>query len=191
VTQIVDRLDIRRFAVGGHSMGGAVATTIAAGQPHRVTHLILVDAAIYPRQGTAPLALRLARMPVVGEMVALLKPRWMVARTLRQTYADPSRLEESQVQRYHDLLRRAGNRAATLRRVRAATPPDPLPVKALQVPTLILWGKQDRWTPPADAMRLHHDVAGSELSMYDDAGHAPMEESPDRSAVDVRRFLLR
>ena len=191
VVRIADRLDIPRFAVAGHSMGGAVAWTIAVRQPQRVTRLILVDAAAYPRGGTAPLSLRLAQAPVVGEVVAMLKPRWMVARTLRETYADPDKLSDAQVQRHHDLLRREGNRDATLRRLRNAVPLDPAPLKSLDVPTLILWGARDRWASPGDATRLHQDIAGSELVVYDDAGHAPMEEVPDRSAPDVRRFLSR
>lgn len=188
---VADRLDIARFAIGGHSMGGAVAWTIAARQPQRVRHLILVDTAAYPRDSASPLSLRLAQRPVIGDVVAMLKPRWMAARTLRETYADPGKLEPAQVQRYHDLLRRDGNRDATLRRLRTSTRLDPGPLKTLTAPTLILWGARDRWVPVSDAKRLRADIAGSELVIYDDAGHAPMEEQPDRSAADVRRFLLR
>ncbi len=189
--RIADRLNIPRFVVAGHSMGGAVAWTIAVRQPKRVTHLVLVDAAAYPRDGPAPLSLRLARAPVVGEIMAMLKPRWMAARTLRETYADPGKLDAAQVQRHHDLLRREGNRDATLRRLRNAMPLDPTPLKSLSVSTLILWGARDGWASPGAATRLHQDIAGSELVVYDDAGHAPMEEIPDRSADDVRRFLSR
>jgi len=188
---VADRLDIARFAVAGHSMGGAVAWTIATRQPQRVRHLILVDTAAYPRDGASPLSLRLARMPVVGEVAAMLKPRWMAARTLRETYAEPGRLAPAQVQRYHDLLRRDGNRNATLRRLRTSPRLDPGPLKTLTVPTLILWGDHDRWVAISDAQRLHADIAGSELVICDDAGHAVMEEQPDCSAGHVRRVLLR
>jgi pimeloyl-ACP methyl ester carboxylesterase len=188
--QVADRLQLRRFAVGGHSMGGAVAWTIAARWPERVTHLVLVGAAAYPREGGAPLSLQVARTPVVGEVNAYFKPRWMVVRGLRETYADPARLDAARIQRHHDLLRRAGNRAATLRRLRQAAPLDPSPLASLNLPALILWGARDRWVPPLDAARLQRDIAGSELVFYQDAGHALMEETPERSAAAVRRFLL-
>ncbi len=56
-------------------MGGAVAWTFAATRPDRVSQLILVDAAGYPRQGgEAPLPTRLARMPVVGDIGIYFKP---------------------------------------------------------------------------------------------------------------------
>jgi pimeloyl-ACP methyl ester carboxylesterase len=188
--QVADRLQLRRFAIGGHSMGGAVAWTIAARWPERVTHLVLVGAAAYPREGGAPLSLQVARTPVVGEVNAYFKPRWMVVRGLRETYADPARLDAARIQRHHDLLRRAGNRAATLRRLRQAAPLDPSPLASLNLPALILWGARDRWVPPLDAARLQRDIAGSELVFYQDAGHALMEETPERSAAAVRRFLL-
>jgi pimeloyl-ACP methyl ester carboxylesterase len=191
VLRIVDELDIPRFAVAGHSMGGAVAWTIAARGPGRVTHLILVDAAAYPRGGPPPLSLRLARAPVIGELVAMLKPRWVVAHSLHDMYANPDNLGDAQVRRHHDMMRREGNRDATLRRLRTATPLDPVPLKSLVVPTLILWGGQDRWVPLTDATRLRADIADSELVIYDDAGHVPMEEAADRSAGDTRRFLLK
>ena len=132
---------------------------------------------------------QLAQTPVMGEIGAMLKPRWMVARTLRETYADPGKLTEAQIRRHHDLMRRDGNRDATLQRLRTAKPLDPAPLKSLHVATLILWGGKDQWVPLADARRLHADIAGSELVIYDNAAHVPMEEIPDRSAADVRRFL--
>lgn len=191
VLQIADRLGLAQFAVAGHSMGGAVAWTLAGRQPERVSHLVLIGAAAYPRDGAPPLSLRVARAPLLGELAAYLKPRWWVARGLRDTYADPSRLAPVQIQRHHDLLRRAGNRAATLRRVRHATPLDPAPLQTLNLPTLILWGVRDRWVPPIDAARLQRDIAGSELIFYQDAGHALMEEVPNRSAADVQKFLMK
>jgi pimeloyl-ACP methyl ester carboxylesterase len=188
--QMADRLRLKQFAVGGHSMGGAVAWTIASRWPDRVTHLVLVGAAAYPREDSAPISLRVARTPVLGEVSAYFKPRWVVVRGLRETYADPGRLDAARIQRHHDLLRRAGNRDATLRRLRHVTPLDPSPLASLNLPTLILWGARDRWVPPIDAVRLQRDIAGSELVFYQDAGHALMEETPDRSAAAVRRFLM-
>ena len=66
---------------------------------------------------------------------------------------------------------------------------DPEGIRLLHVPTLILWGARDRWIPPADAERFHKDISGSQLIMYPELGHIPMEEDPERTAADVARFL--
>ena len=52
----VDTLNLDRFVLAGHSIGGAVAWTFAATRPDRVSQLILIDAAGYPRAtGDVPL----------------------------------------------------------------------------------------------------------------------------------------
>ncbi len=54
---LADTLHLDRFAVAGHSLGGAVAWTFAATRPERVSQLILVDSAGFPREdGELPLA---------------------------------------------------------------------------------------------------------------------------------------
>ncbi|MCW5746424.1 MAG: alpha/beta hydrolase [Alphaproteobacteria bacterium] len=189
VIKVADWLHVPQFAVGGHSMGGAVAWTLAARWPDRISRLILVDSAAYPRNGAAPLSLRLARTPVIGEITAYFKPCWLVERGLRTAYADPASLTPARLRRHCELMRRTGNRAATLRRLRHAPPLDPAPLPSLNVQTLILWGAQDRWVPPIDAARLRNEIGGSELVVYVGAGHMPMEEVPDKSAADVRRFM--
>ena len=60
-------------------------------------------------------------------------------------------------------------------------------IAELKLPTLIIWGGRDRLIPPDDAQRFHHDIAGSTLVIFDDLGHAPEEEDPDRTVSAVQR----
>jgi pimeloyl-ACP methyl ester carboxylesterase len=75
--EFATKLGLRRFALGGNSMGGAIAARYAEEHPGRVTHLILVDAAGMPsKEGDhVPLAFRLARMPVVNNLLLNITPR--------------------------------------------------------------------------------------------------------------------
>ena len=57
------------------------------------------------------------------------------------------------------------------------------------VPTLILWGAQDRWVPVSDAFRFQNDIAGAKLEVFDKLGHNPMEEDPKATAAAVAAFL--
>jgi len=187
---LVDTLNLDRFALVGHSLGGAVAWSFAATRPNRVSQLVLVDAAGYPRDGgEAPLPTRLARLPVVGDIGIYFKPERLVRRSLEEMYADPAMVTPERIKRTAELQRFPGNREATLQRARSQEPLDPTPLKRLRVPTLILWGAQDRWVPIADAFRLQHDIKGAKLEIFEKLGHNPMEEDPKATAAVVAAFL--
>jgi pimeloyl-ACP methyl ester carboxylesterase len=189
VEVLADTLRLDRFAIAGHSMGGAVAWSFAATRPERVSHLILVDASAYPRDGPAPWRTRLARIPLIGDLGIYLKPDRMFRRALAELYADPAMVTPERVRRFAELQRFPGNRPATLQRLRNQEPLDPAPLKRLDVPTLIIWGAQDRWVPIADAFRLQSDIKGSKLAIFEKLGHAPMEEDPQATAGAVAAFL--
>ena len=189
VEVLADTLNLDRFALGGHSMGGAVAWSFAATRPERVSHLILVDSSGFPGTGRAPLSARIARLPVIGGIGLYFKPDPLVRRTLLDVYADPAMVTPERMKRYAELQRFPGNRHATLLRVRTQDPLDPTPLKRLSVPTLILWGAHDKWVPPADAFRFQNDIKGSQLEIFEKAGHNPMEEEPEATAAAVAAFL--
>ena len=187
---LVDSLNLDRFVLVGHSMGGAVAWTFAATRPDRVSQLVLVDAAGYPRGGgQVPLPIRLARLPVVGDIGPYFKPERLVRRSLEEVYADPAMVTPERIQRYSDLQRFPGNREATVHRARTQEPLDPTPLKRLSVPTLILWGGKDRWVPLGDANRFLADIKGAKLEVFEKLGHNPMEEDPRATAAAVAAFL--
>ena len=186
---LVDALDLDRFVLVGHSMGGAVAWIFAATRPDRVSQLVLVDAAGYPRTGEAPLPTRLARMPVLGDIGIYFKPERLVRRSLAEAYADPAMVTRQRVTRYAELQRFPGNREATVLRARTQEPLDPAPLKRLAVPTLLLWGGKDRWVPLADAHRFQADIKGARLVVFETLGHNPMEEDPAATAAAVAAFL--
>ena len=190
VEVLVDTLNLDRFVLAGHSMGGAVAWTFAATRPDRVSQLILVDAAGYPRtSGEAPLPIRLARTPVIGDLGIYFKPERLVRRSLGEVYADPAMVTPELVRRYAELQRFPGNREATLQRARLQEPLDPTPLKRLDVPTLILWGGKDRWVPTADAFRFQNDIKGAQLEIFEALGHNPMEEDSKATAAAVAAFI--
>jgi len=187
---LVDALNLDRFVLVGHSIGGAVAWTFAATRPDRVSQLILVDAAGYPRTaGDVPLRTRLARLPVIGDIGIYFKPERFVGRALAESYADPAMVTPERVRRYAELQRFPGNREATLQRARTQEPLDPAPLKRLDVPTLIIWGGKDRWVPTADAFRFQNDIKRSELEIFEGLGHNPMEEDPKATAAAVAAFI--
>lgn len=186
--RFLGRLGVQRFSLAGNSMGGAIGWTYAARYPQKVERLILIDAAGYPRSQQQRF-FGLMRFPLVDVAFRWFAPHLVVQRILRNLYADPSKVDDALVERYRDLVRRDGNRAAIVPRTLAFNP-DPALLKTLKLPVLIQWGGKDRLLPPADAFRFQNDIADASLQIYSDAGHMPMEEIPQATARDARNFLL-
>lgn len=62
---------------------------------------------------------------------------------------------------------------------------------ALGVPTLIVWGEDDRFAGVRMAHRFHQELAGSELVVIDGAGHFVWEDEPERATAALVDFLAR
>ncbi len=185
------KLEIEQFAIGGSSMGGAVAWGYALAHPDRVQALVLVAPSGAPLASGAadPIGFRLARTPVVRDLAAVITPRKLVEQSLEQSVSVPSAADAAAVDRYWELLRYPGNRRATLDRAPnvPATAQTLAPLR--NVPILVLWGDQDRVLPLSQADFFKTALPGATLIVYPGIGHLPQEETPDLSAVDVKAFL--
>lgn len=190
VEVLADELRLGRFAIAGHSLGGAVAWNFAATRPERVSRLVLLDSAGFPGGGPVPWQTRIERIAGLGELAVHFKPSSTMRRALLDMYADPALATPQRLRRYSELQRFPGNRDATLQRARTQEALDPTMLKHLDVPTLLIWGTQDRWTPVADAFRFQDAIKGAKLAVFEKLGHAPMEEDPKATAEAAATFLL-
>ena len=138
-----------------------------------------------------PLAFRLARIPLLNLVLLYVTPRAFVVEGLDDAIVRKSIINEQMIDCYRDFARMRGTRAATLRRFQ--TPDDHFIASntgRIVVPTLILWGEEDRLVPPEAGRVYARAIRGSKLIIYTATGHLPQEEVPDKSAGDVRNFLL-
>ncbi len=193
VRRVLDHLGLGRVVVAGNSFGGELAWMLAAEQPERVAALILVDAAGYPMRSTSvPIAFRMARTRGLDQVVRHVTPEPLVRSSVRNVYGDPDRVDDALVQRYRELVLRAGNRDALVRRLNLRQgASDTTVIAGIRTPTLILWGGRDRLIPPDMADQFARDIPGSRIVRFDALGHVPHEEDPAASLVPVREFLAR
>ncbi|EHR70626.1 putative hydrolase or acyltransferase of alpha/beta superfamily [Burkholderiales bacterium JOSHI_001] len=196
VLAMMDRLKLPQVVLGGNSLGGEIAWRVASLAPQRVQRLILVDAAGYAfRPLSVPIGFRIARVPGLNRLSEHLLPRGVVEDSVRNVYGDPSRVNSTLVDRYYELALREGNRRALSQRFEAmATDQMKLAdnqarIRALKLPTLVIWGGRDRLIPPDDAKLFHSDIAGSRLVVFDALGHVPQEEDPVATVAAVKAFL--
>lgn len=191
VGHFLDRMGVARADVAGNSLGGRVALEFTLAQPTRVRKLILVDAAGLSGHRPPPI-FRLVRTPGLGGIVEYVTPRFMVERNVEQVYGDPSLITDALVDRYHALLLREGNRHALVERLTGPQDQElDARLREVHVPTLLLWGGRDVWIPLSFGRRFARGIVGSELHVYPNAGHVPMEESPTETVRDAEAFLAR
>src|SRR5690606_1235794 len=62
-------------------------------------------------------------------------------------------------------------------------------VAAITAPSLIQWGELDTWIPLAQGAALRDLLPGATWRTYPEAGHLPMEETPDAFNRDLIAFL--
>lgn len=64
-------------------------------------------------------------------------------------------------------------------------------LQKITIPVSLIWGKQDKITPPEVAVEFHELLPNSELNWVDKCGHAPMMERPDIFNEYLQTFLNR
>ncbi|WP_284124760.1 alpha/beta fold hydrolase [Parerythrobacter aestuarii] len=189
---VADKLDLDRFVLAGNSMGGSIAMAYALRHPEQLSGLVLVDAGGSPirREGGGNLAFTIARMPVVGPVMSQMLPRSLVERSLSQSVSNQDIITDAMIDRYWEMARYPGNRAAT--RARFIQPYrifDAEQVAQVRVPTLVMWGEDDALIPFEAANWYVRHLPNATLASYRGIGHIPMEEAPERSVSDLRNWL--
>jgi len=201
VLALAEKLNLPKFHLAGNSMGGAVALQVASERPDRVLSLNLIDAAGAPRRevrnldstqnqqrGGGAWIFKLATNPLFSKILLKCTPRFLFAMNMKEVYGDDSKVTEQAITRYYELLLREGNRKATVDRL---TQPrrSSINFERLTMPTLILWGAKDTWIPLSQGKALEKAIPGSNLVVFDEAGHVPMEEIPTESVAEYLSFL--
>ena len=191
---LLTTLDVDRVTVVGHSLGGGVAMQFAYQFPERCERLVLVGsggvgASVHP-------LLRLAAAPGAGLVLPLLGSR--PALSALRGFAELLRLSEDLdyvLARYVRLLE-PSTRSAFLRTLRSVVDWRGQVVNMLDrcyltegIPTLLVWGTDDRVVPSGHALRAHRAMPGSRLVLFEGAGHFPHRSDPHRFLEILREFL--
>jgi pimeloyl-ACP methyl ester carboxylesterase len=196
IFSLADSLGLDSFSVVGNSMGGNVAMKMALLNSQRIKSLILIDAAAFshisePEKNSndTPFIFRMLQIKPVAALLTRITPRFLFKMNLKEVYGNQEMFTDKELDRYYYLLRRAGNRAATLKRLQYPGSDIQNRLQDINTPTLILWGEKDRWIPLPQAYQLHQAIDGSKLIVFTNAGHIPMEEMPQATADSAISFL--
>ena len=174
----LDQMDLNGVHLVGNSLGGWLAMEIAVRNSSRLKSLTLVGAA----------GIRIAGKPIAD--IFMMDPDDLV----REIYVDQSiadnilgmELTEEQV----DIQIR--NRVATARldwQPRLFNPNLRKWLHRIDVPTHVIWGDTDKIVDPVYAAEFGRIIAGSEVTMIEQAGHLPHVERPEPFVEAVSGFI--
>ncbi|MEZ0494509.1 alpha/beta fold hydrolase [Kineococcus sp. TBRC 1896] len=181
--------------VVGNSLGGAVALRFAVDHPGRVRSLTLADPAGFGRDVTV--ALRAITVPLLSRR--LLEPGTEASRrTLRAVFHDAGLVTAERVARAEALSRRP--HGARVMRQTARSLGTPLGVRrrwrrdllraarATPVPTLVVWGAQDRILPATHLDAARRELPHARTHLFPATGHMPQIERPAEFAELLQEF---
>ena len=196
VLGLMDALGIRRAALVGSSLGGAVGVVLALEHRDRVERLVLVDSAGYNlASADRPFVVRFAGSGAGRVLERLPLRRLLVRLGLRQVFHDDRLVSPERVEEYLAPMARPGALAA-LRSLSASQRDDlaasfAARIEDVAVPTLIVWGREDRWIPLEQGFRFEAAIRDSRLVVLPGCGHMPQEEQPEATMLQIRQFLGR
>jgi pimeloyl-ACP methyl ester carboxylesterase len=186
LVDLADHLELDRFVLGGLSMGGQIVMQLVADHPGRASALVLADTFAgldtpQAKQARYDTADRITEDGMERYAEELL-PK-MISRRTRATRPDV----EAHVLR---MMRNAPEEgAAAALRGRAERPDYTPTLEHVQVPTLVVVGSEDEFTPISDAELIHRKTPGSTLVVIEGAGHLPNLERETEFDDALSTFL--
>lgn len=180
VLELLDRMGIERFYLGGSSMGGYVATAIARSAPERVQALWLLSPGGLHQSPLSPLFENLRQHE---ENALVVRNRKDFDRLMDYCFVRPPWLP-SPLRR--QLARQAAAGALQAERIfhamRFDSPPLEALAEGLPTPTLVVWGEADQVLHPAGLNALTRLLPHSRSLLLPATGHLPMLERPQAAA---------
>jgi pimeloyl-ACP methyl ester carboxylesterase len=190
-----EKVEIGGADVIGSSLGGFVASELAITEPSRVEHLVLVSSAgvTFSRARREPAAVfgrivRAAAPLAFRYQMEGLRRRGLRRRAYRGIVDDPVALDPRLLYEITAPALTAPGFYDAMTTLVGYDIRDRL--QEIEVPTLIVWGRQDR-VVPARSAPFYRDLIGdnAELVVFEGCGHLPMLERPVRFNRLIDEFL--
>ncbi len=179
VHKFVKYKKLQNVTVLGNSLGGHVALIYALSHPEEVKALVLTGSSgLYENAfgGSFP---RRESYDFIKEKVEF-------------TFYDPATATKELVDEVYQIVNDRSKVIRILAMAKSAIRHNMAKeIHKISVPVCLIWGRNDKVTPPDVAVEFDQLLPDSELNWIDHCGHAPMMEQPEEFNVYLRRFLER
>ena len=173
-----------KTSIVGHSLGGYIAAEVVMLNKIQVDNLVLIDSSGMLKKPTALLEeyLNVAMNPTTD------KVRNIFEQMVTDHTKIPLKLVESFIRRinlpnakhaFKSTLENSANTTIELERLKLID----------RVPTLIIWGTEDKVIPLEHSKLFKESIPSSHVEIIQDTGHAPFTEKPEQVCEIIRNFL--
>ena len=178
--RFLQALELERISLVGESLGGWIAATFALRFPEQVEKLILVDAAgVWGDMAGLPIDMRVSTRAHLKEIFELV-------------FYDPRLASEQLIDLAYELHLERGDSYtidSLLRNLKSGRERLDEEIGEMKVPTLVIWGEDDRMIPIEVGRRLQQLISGAKLEVIPECGHLPALEKPGEFVRAVIEFL--
>ncbi len=183
---LLDALAIDRVILGGLSMGGQIVFEFYRQFPSRVRALLLADTQPQAETEQGRIARYTTAQRVLDHGMAPLADESLPKLLAAQTFAEHPDVVDKVRQM---IIGTNPEGAAAAMRGRAERRDYTALLSEITVPTLIVVGSEDVYTPVSDAELMHRKIAGSRLVVFEGVGHMPNMERPSEFNATLKQFL--
>jgi pimeloyl-ACP methyl ester carboxylesterase len=170
-------LNLDRFALAGHSMGGAVAQQVALNARDKVVALVLGATG--------------ARLPVSEMVFQAIDTNFDAFGTLLGTFAFSPKTDRALVRKWTEPPLLAGQHTVRADFEACARFDVRDQLALLDVPTLVLWGEDDQMVSGRRVESLARRIPGAQFEKIPDVGHMLFQEAPQVVNPLIDEFLDR
>ena len=131
------------------------------------------------------------RSPLATNILSIYTPKFFATQGLKASVYDSNMATTEWANQFHELTLLEGSRAAILSRMSSGYVRNQKPelLKGLEIPALLIHGKEDNIIPVSSSESLVNFFQDGKLIIYDEVGHLPMYEAPEKTAKDIREFF--
>ena len=170
VKNYLNEKKFERVVLLGHSLGGHLGSILATEMPERILGLILSGSGGLFEKGFTKVPGSRPQREWVREKAA-------------EVFQDPSHVTEKMIDMIMEVVTNRKKGLKLLHLAKSAKRDNVLEkLSLIRCPTLMIWGRLDRITPPEVALQFHKQIPHSKLFWIENCGHAAMMEYPEEFA---------